>query len=174
MIDGYWLPWKRWQRKILLVYYAYYTKKVIWFSIRSGEKKEYIAEDLRFLRDTMEYKIISCTSDGWVGILAALKDVYPECIIQRCLVHIQRQVKNYISGNPKTEAGKDLLRIIQYSFLSDVNTFPQAFENWKKNTFSFSSKNPSLGNEDGFSHTGVCERLWGILRMHSHICFNHP
>lgn len=137
MIDGYWLPWKRWQRKILLVYYAYYTKKVIWFSIRSGEKKEYIAEDLRFLRDTMEYKIISCTSDGWVGILAALKDVYPECIIQRCLVHIQRQVKNYISGNPKTEAGKDLLRIIQYSFLSDVNTFPQAFENWKKKYFLF-------------------------------------
>jgi hypothetical protein len=41
------------------------TQKVIWFSIRDGEKKEYIAEDLTFLRNHMGYRdIISCTADG--------------------------------------------------------------------------------------------------------------
>jgi hypothetical protein len=66
MIDGYWLPKSKYRPKqILLVYYAYMTQKVIWFSIRDGEKKEYIAEDLRFLRDHMDYtEIISCTADG--------------------------------------------------------------------------------------------------------------
>ena len=138
MIDGYWLPWKKWQRKILLVYYAYQIKKVIWFSIRDGERKEYICEDLQFLRYEMGYtNIISCTSDGWIWILSAIKAVYPECILQRCLVHIQRQIKNYISWNPKSETGKNLLRIMEYGTLSDPDTFVQAFENWKEKHFLF-------------------------------------
>lgn len=137
MIDGYWLPGKRNERKILLVYYAHQIEKVIWFSIRDGEKKEYIREDLRFLRDAMGYKILSCTSDGWIWILAALKEIYPECIIQRCLVHIQRQVRNYISWNPKTPAGKELLWIMNYSTFSDPEAFPKLFANWKQEYFSF-------------------------------------
>jgi hypothetical protein len=74
MIDGYWLPKMKWRdeygnihirKQILLLYYDYLHEKVIWFSIRDGEKKEYIAEDLRFLRDEMGYRdILSCTCDG--------------------------------------------------------------------------------------------------------------
>lgn len=53
------------EKIILLLYYDYLHEKVIWFSIRDGEKKEYIAEDLRFLRDEMGYgSVISCTCDG--------------------------------------------------------------------------------------------------------------
>lgn len=133
MIDGYWLPKsKYWSKRILLVYYAYMINKVIWFSIRDGEKKEYIAEDLRFLRDHMGYTgIISCTADGWVGIAAAFKEVYPEAVLQRCLVHIQRQIKNYISGNPKNQAGRELKRIVIYKTLSDPLIFPELWEKWK-------------------------------------------
>ena len=62
MIDGYWLPNIK---KILLLYYDYRHEKVIWFSIRDGERKEYIVEDLTFLRDQMKYsEIRSCTCDG--------------------------------------------------------------------------------------------------------------
>lgn len=107
MIDGYALPRSDGgnQSEILLVYYEYIQEKVVWFSIRDGEKKEYIIEDLLFMRDQMGYTdVIACTSDGSLQIASALKEVYPEVIHQRCLVHIQRQVKNYISGNPRTKA----------------------------------------------------------------------
>jgi hypothetical protein len=67
MIDGYALP--RAPRcvnsDILLVYYEYIQEKVVWFSIRDGEKKEYILEDLRFMKDQMGYSQINAgISDG--------------------------------------------------------------------------------------------------------------
>lgn len=137
MIDGYALPRAsgRDASDILLVYYEYIQEKVIWFSIRDGEKKEYIIEDLRFLRDQMDYtEIHTCISDGSLQIASALKEIYPEAIHQRCLVHIQRQVKNYISGNPRTKAWKQLKHITSYAILSDPFLFPLLFQIWE-NTY---------------------------------------
>ncbi len=138
MIDGYWLPKMKnpdtglYESRVLLLYYDYIHEKVIWFSIRDGEKKEYIVEDLRFLHDHMRYtSILSCTCDGWVSIIAGLRTIYPWCIIQRCLVHIERQVRTYISKNPKNNTWKELSRIMKYSILSDVKVFPKAWEDWK-------------------------------------------
>ena len=134
MIDGYWLPKSQyWSKKVLLVYYAYIIQKVIWFSIRDAERKEYIVEDLVFLKNHMGYtNLISCTADGWVGIAAALRDVYSECCLQRCLVHIQRQIKSYISWNPKNRAGRDLQRVTTYNSLSDPLIFPGEWEQCKR------------------------------------------
>ena len=133
MIDGYALPKAEWceNSDILLVYYEYIQKKVIWFSIRDGEKKEYIVEDLRFLKQKMGYtEIMGCVSDGSLQIASALKEVYPEVIHQRCLVHIQRQVKNYISDNPRTGAGKVLKHMMNYRILSDPFLFPILLQVW--------------------------------------------
>ena len=128
MIDGYHLPW--WS--VLLVYYEYKIDKVIWFSIRDKEKKMYIVEDLQFLRDKMGYREIkSCSTDGSPGIISALKEVYPEVILQRCLVHIQRQVKSYITRHPKSQAWKRLKHITNYPVLSDPFLSPIALKVWK-------------------------------------------
>ena len=71
MIDGYWLPKMKnpdtglYESKVLILYYDYQHEKVIWFSLQDGERKLYIVEDLKFLRDHMGYTDIrSCTSDG--------------------------------------------------------------------------------------------------------------
>jgi hypothetical protein len=139
MIDGYVLPRADWSENIdvLLVYYEYIQEKVIWFSIRDGEKKEYIVADLRFLQEEMGYReIVACISDGSLQIASALKEAYREVIHQRCLVHIQRQVKNYISDNPRTKPGKQLKHITSYSLLSDSFLFPILFQIWMK-TYDF-------------------------------------
>lgn len=139
MIDGYALPKANGSAHsdILLMYYEYIQEKVLWFSIHDGEKKEYIVEDLRFLKEYMGYReIIACISDGSLQIASALKEVYPETRHQRCLVHIQRQVKNYISGYPRTRAGKQLKHITSYPILSDSFLFPIIFEIWIK-TYDF-------------------------------------
>ena len=75
--------------------------------------------------------LISCTADWWVGIAAALKEIYPGCVLQRCLVHIQRQIKSYISNNPKSKTGRELQQIIIYSILFDSSIFPERWKLWR-------------------------------------------
>jgi hypothetical protein len=140
MIDGYALPKAPGcqHSDILLVYYEYIQERVIGFSIRDGEKKKYITEDLKFLRDQMGYREIRiCISDGAWQIASALREIYPEIIHQRCLVHIQRQVQNYISGNPRTKAWKQLKHITSYPILSDPFLFPLLFQIWENTYRSF-------------------------------------
>jgi len=50
----------------------------------------------------------SITLDGLKPIIAAVKDVWPSVIIQRCLYHIEHQGKMWLRAKPKTEAGKEL------------------------------------------------------------------
>ncbi len=133
MLDWYWLPWK----KILLIYYEYILEKVIWFSICDGETKENIVRDLKILKNSFQYNIKTCTIDWWISIFRAIISVYSEMIIQRCLVHIQRQVLSYISRNPKLREWKTLKYLVSYKILSDSLLFPLLFSIWKQSNFYF-------------------------------------
>jgi len=136
MIDGYHLPWG----KILLVYYEYILGKVLWFSITNSECKPAIVRDLLILRDSFWYEFRAFIMDGSPSILSAIRSVYPEAIIQRCLVHIQRQVFSYITKHPKSEAWKGLLWIMSYLILADPELFPLKYTVWKEKYFSFLSE----------------------------------
>lgn len=47
--------------------------------------------------------------DGGTGLLAAIRSVWPQTAVQRCLVHVERDVVTHLTRHPKTEAGKALL-----------------------------------------------------------------
>ena len=49
--------------------------------------------------------------DGGSGLAAALAQAWPETRVQRCLVHVQRNVRTYLTLRPRTEAGRSLRRI---------------------------------------------------------------
>jgi hypothetical protein len=49
--------------------------------------------------------------DGGIGLASALKELWPETKIQRCLVHIQRNIRGYVTMNPRTDAGKGMRRL---------------------------------------------------------------
>lgn len=53
----------------------------------------------------------SCTTDGNPQAIACLKVVWPELIIQRCLVHIQRQGLMWCRVNPKTAEAKKFRKL---------------------------------------------------------------
>lgn len=53
-------------------------------------------------------KPISCTTDGNPQAILVLKTIWPEIIIQRCLVHIQRQGLMWCRRNPKRTDAKKL------------------------------------------------------------------
>jgi hypothetical protein len=46
--------------------------------------------------------------DGGPGLLGALKDAWPDTMAQRCLVHVQRNVRTHLTSNPRTEPGRAL------------------------------------------------------------------
>ncbi len=52
------------------------------------------------------------TIDGNTSVIRALKAVWPDIIIQRCITHIQRQGLAWLRRYPKIQASKDLRRIL--------------------------------------------------------------
>ncbi len=90
--------------------------------IVKSESRKYIEPWLRQLKkDGLEP--ISVTTDGKPTVIKAFKMVYPNIITQRCLVHIQRQIKSWVRIPPKTEPGKDLSLLINK--LPYINTIKQ-------------------------------------------------
>lgn len=47
-------------------------------------------------------------TDGGRGILAAIAESWPTTRVQRCLVHVQRNIRTYLTSKPRTDAGKAL------------------------------------------------------------------
>ena len=95
----------------LILYYDHDIRFVQLYRETNQEKFSEIKEDLENLKK-LGVQVYSFTCDGHKAILKAIKVVYPEAKVQRCLVHIKRQVGNYLSQNPKHPINRELLRII--------------------------------------------------------------
>ena len=73
--------------------------------------------------ETAGLQIDSITSDGKKDLIKAVKQVFPEAIHQRCLIHIQRMSLIFLTRFPKIEAGK-MLRILIVK-LHEINSYPR-------------------------------------------------
>jgi AraC-like DNA-binding protein len=94
----------------LILYYDHDIRYVQLYRHTDEEHFKEIYEDLINLQK-LGVNVYSITCDGHKAILKAIRKAYPGVIIQRCLVHIKRQVKNYLSSSPKTTQGAALLQI---------------------------------------------------------------
>lgn len=76
------------------------------------------------------------TTDGNTCIIRAVLEIWPNIIIQRCLVHIQRQGLSWLRHRPKLEAGqrlRDLLLVVtNIQTNKDKETFIKMFEEWNR------------------------------------------
>lgn len=79
--------------------------------------------------------------DGQRGLLKAIREVWPQAKIQRCLIHVIRQSQLWVTQRPKTRAGCDLLDVI--GELTNIRTKRQkrkwihAFKYWKRKHHKF-------------------------------------
>jgi len=80
------------------------------YRFSGGEHYTEIKEDLLNLLK-LGVQIESVTSDGHKSILKAVKEVLPDAVLQRCLVHIQRDCRIWLTKHPKSFAGYDLKQI---------------------------------------------------------------
>ena len=91
---------------------------------------------------------IAITIDGHRKVTDAIKAVWPNIIIQRCLFHIMNQSLMWIRYYPKTLAGKDLKnlarKIIWIKTNKDENQFTNDYFDWNNKYSEILNKlNPS-------------------------------
>jgi transposase-like protein len=74
------------------------------------------------------------TTDGELSIMRAMRLVWPEAKLQRCLYHLQHEGMRWLRTYPKTEAGKELRGILsKLSRIKDIKergAFIQAYLAW--------------------------------------------
>ena len=81
------------------------------YRLTNGEWYEELKEDLENL-SKLGVQIESITCDGHKGLLKAVRKVCKQAAIQRCLVHIQRMCKIWLTMRPQSQAGMELRRIV--------------------------------------------------------------
>lgn len=83
----------------------------IYWSLAGGEYLSVIKHDLECLQSE-SYPLKACVFDGKKSMDSACRGL--SVPIQRCLVHIQTRVQTLLTKKPQTEAGKDLLLLVQH------------------------------------------------------------
>ena len=80
--------------------------------------------------------LISYTIDGNPHVFKVLKELWPNIIIQRCLVHIQRQGMSWCRRFPRRTDAKHLRNIFKQVCYIDNDKqkqqFIELFENWQQ------------------------------------------
>jgi hypothetical protein len=90
---------------------------------------------------------IAVTLDGNHSVIRALKAVWPDIIIQRCIAHIQRQGLSWLRRYPKLEASKGLRKVLlTITAVKDASlrqSFIKDFLLWERQYGSFVLSLPS-------------------------------
>jgi hypothetical protein len=81
------------------------------------------------------------TTDGNRSVIKAFLEVWDKVVIQRCLVHIQRQGLSWLRESPKTQAAKELKEIVKFcgamKTKEDKKYFLTKYANWHKRHYKF-------------------------------------
>lgn len=94
----------------------------------------------------------AAVTDGRKALILAIKTVYPNILLQRCLVHLERQTLSWLTRNPKYTAGQELRTLcLVLNLLNSKrkrNLWLKLFQGWcqthdkflKERTISFDGK----------------------------------
>ena len=84
-------------------------------------RRECLETALNHLKPLSGLEVVGYTTDGRKGLVLAHKQMFPDGVHQRCLVHIQMRVATLLTQHPKLQAGKDLLKIT--SMLNQIKDY---------------------------------------------------
>ena len=137
---------------VLIAGNATSRKPVSWMTVQ----RENLDVWLRFLRRLalayVEPSVVIC--DGQRGLLRAIREIWPRVKIQRCLIHVIRQASLWLTQNPKTRAGAELLTLVRK--LSAIRTKRQK-RRWIRAFFSWTRKHESFLKQRSY---GPNKRWW--------------
>ena len=81
------------------------------YRISDGERYAEMKEDIENLLK-LGVQIESITCDGHKALLKAIKKVCKHVIVQRCVIHVQRMCRIWLTAKPKSQAGYELKKIV--------------------------------------------------------------
>lgn len=85
--------------------------------------------------------------DGEQSVMRAIRHIWPKTRIQRCLWHIQREGMRWLRTYPKTEAGRDLRRLLRtlcaIGSIKERNIFVNNYKKWVTKYKDFVKSLPS-------------------------------
>lgn len=93
------------------------------YRITRSETLRDLKADLKAIHD-VGIQIESVTCDGAPNIIKAVREVCPEAILQRCTVHVAREIETWITRKPQTVAAQELLELVH--LLNGVQTHDEA------------------------------------------------
>jgi hypothetical protein len=125
------------------------------YRLTDGEWYEELANLLK-----LGVQIESITCDGHKALLKAVKHICPEVMLQRCVVHVQRMCRIWLSNRPKTDAGRELRQII-----SKVHTITSSIERdyWLVSLIQWYEKYKSFINQKSINP--LTGRYWYTHKM---------
>jgi hypothetical protein len=143
----------------LIVYRDSQIKFTQLYRISDGEYYVEIKEDLENLLQ-LGVKIKSITCDGHKATLKAIKHTCKEVIVQRCLVHIQRECRLWLTTHPKSNEGLTLLQIVHQLHLIENQA---QYQDWLKQLLDWYELNEKYVNEKSMSM--LSNRFWYKHKM---------
>ncbi len=143
----------------LIIYRDSEIKFTQLYRISDGERYEEIKEDLNNLL-SLGINIHSITCDGHRAILKAIKNSCKQTIVQRCLVHIQRECRIWLTLRPKSIEGLALLKIVNQLHLISNE---QSYQQWIRSLFVWYENHKDYINEK--SRSILTGRYWYKHKM---------
>lgn len=116
MIDGTYFP----NKVCLVLYRDFNIKATLLYRVTDNEWESEIREDLENLLK-LGVEIESVTCDGGNNIIKSVKKTSKNIILQRCIIHIQRESKTWLTKHPKSDAGKFLRSLV--SCLHEIKSY---------------------------------------------------
>lgn len=114
----------------------------------------------------------SVTSDKHRSLLASVSYLFPNIPHQYCLVHIQRSCETYLTKNPETIAGQELLEIVKFTnqitTISEKRVFLRWLERYENEHKEFINQrtyntNPYIQKKWWYTHKNL-RRAFRILK----------
>lgn len=144
----------------LVVYYQNDIKYTQLYRLTTNELFVEIREDLENI-GSMGIHVKSVTCDGHRAILKAVRKVFPGVLLQRCTVHVKHQCRTWLTKYPKTQAGSELLSIVNrltgIKAVTEANQWIIALDVWYEYHKTFLDEkviNPKTGG-CWFKHTMI-------------------
>ena len=150
----------------LVLYYDYDIQYVQLFRQTNQEKFREIKEDLLNLKK-LGTQVYSVTCDGHKSIVKAVAKAFPNAIVQRCVVHVKRQVKSYLGANPQLAQARELLYYSKQ--VTQIGTQEQATR-WLIGMHEWYARNKAFINQKSIN--GATGRSW-YTHKHLHRAASH-
>ncbi len=96
-------------------------------------------------------------TDGQKGILAVLSATWPGIIIQRCIVHVERNITTKITLHPETKAGQDLRWLIDKIWMIETR---ECMEQWVTIFNSMYAHHKQFLNRRTYSDNPFSSKKW--------------